>query len=493
MSIKSLFSNRTIDESTAIRQWLPEVGGFYLPRSVAYGPRSFQVITPAPNGVGGMTETIVRLPERSATNTARATELGLQRYYSEGFSFSACVGFGINGNLLIRHKDTTTDPDRLANSPRIEILQNGAWVTLPFVEINSGPRTHRINVMDADGNLRETRTLDHIENYYTAQDLGEWRRGRHTDGSIGTCYFPNEETQFRFGATPSLEGYHGSARRHHDASKLSDPSVEWCVGWEVEKEDREVRIKACRLQCALGGGWIAERDGSLDPEIGVEFVSPVYDLMDSKTQIADFERLEWVMNASKTNKCGGHITISRRGMSSNKLLEKLTPYIPMLFALYEGRLAGNYSGVQTKDEIENSSRRAIYLKSSCVEIRVPSAVGTIEDIKWRLKLIRWIAKSIDANKHTHYSQVAEAMFDDTKLNKLLSVFYNIDKLRRKQSLTYLFGGLLEEEKATAFVDPQVQDRLLERMRTAWRSVASVVKDAVVNRFSSSAIRRQTEE
>jgi hypothetical protein len=493
MSIKSLFSNRTIDESTAIRQWLPEVGGFYLPRSVAYGPRSFQVITQAPNALGGVTETIVRLPERNATNTARATELGLQRYYSEGFTFSAEVGFGINGTLLIRHKDTTTDPDRLANSPRIEVLQNGAWVTLPFVEINSGPRTHRINVMDADGNLRETRTLDHIENYYTAQDLGEWRRGRHTDGSIGTCYFPNEETQFRFGATPSLEGYHGSARRHHDASKLSDPSVEWCVGWEVEKEDREVRIKACRLQCALGGGWIAERDGSLDPEIGVEFVSPVYDLMDSKTQIADFERLEWVMNASKTNKCGGHITISRRGMSSNKLLEKLTPYIPMLFALYEGRLAGNYSGVQTKDEIENSTRRAIYLKSSCVEIRVPSAVGTIEDIKWRLKLIRWIAKSIDANKHTHYSQVAEAMFDDTKLNKLLSVFYNIDKLRRKQSLTYLFGGLLEEEKATAFVDPQVQDRLLERMKNAWRSVASVVKDAVVNRFSSSAIRRQTEE
>jgi hypothetical protein len=493
MSIKSLFSNRTIDESTAIRQWLPEVGGFYLPRSVAYGPRSFQVITQAPNGLGGMTETIVRLPERNATNTARATELGLQRYYSEGFCFSACVGFGINGNLLIRHKDTTTDPDRLANSPRIEVLQNGAWVTLPFVEINSGPRTHSIRVMDTDGNVRETRTLDHIENYYTTQDLGEWRRGRHTDGSFGTCYFPNEETQLRFGATPSLEGYHGSARRHHDSSKLSDPSVEWCVGWEVEKEDREARIKACRLQCALGGGWIAERDGSLDPEIGVEFVSPVYDLMDSKTQIADFERLDWVMNASKTNKCGGHITISRRGMTSNKLLEKLTPYIPMLFALYEGRLAGNYSGVQTKDEIENSTRRAIYLKASCVEIRVPSAVGTLEDIKWRLKLIRWIAKSIDANKHTHYSQVAEAMFDDTKLNKLLSVFYNIDKLRRKQSLTYLFGGLLEEEKATAFVDPQVQDRLLERMRTAWRSVASVVKDAVVNRFSSSAIRRQTEE
>ena len=493
MSIKSLFSNRTIDESTAIRQWLPEVGGFYLPRSVAYGPRSIQVITLAPNGLGGMTETIVRLPERNATNTARATELGLQRYYSEGFSFSASVGFGINGTLLIRHKDTTTDPDRLANSPRIEILQNGAWVVLPFVEISSGPRTHSIQIMDTDGNVRQTRTLDHIENYYTAQDLGQWRRGRHMDGNIGTCFFPNEELQLRYAEPPSLEGYHGSARRHHDSSKLNDPSVDWCVGWEVEKEDREARIKACRLQCALGGGWIAERDGSLDSSIGVEFVSPVYDLMDSKTQIADFERLDWVMNASKTNKCGGHITISRRGMTSNKLLEKLTPYIPMLFALYEGRLAGNYSGVQTKDEIENSSRRAIYLKSSCVEIRVPSAVGTLEDIKWRLKLIRWIAKSIDANKHTHYSQVAEAMFDDTKLNKLLSVFYNIDKLRRKQSLTYLFGGLLEEEKATAFVDPQVQDRLLERMKTAWRSVASVVKEAVVSRFSSSAIRRQTEE
>jgi hypothetical protein len=492
-TIKSLFSNRTLDESTAIRQHLPEIGDFWLPRSVAYGPRSFQVIALAPNGLGSMTETIVRLPERSATNTARATELGLQRYYSEGFTFSAEVGFGINGTLLIRYKDTTTDPDRLANSPRIEVLQNGAWVVLPFVERSSGPRTHNTQIMDTDGNVRETRTLDHSEDRYNAQDQGEWRRGRHMDRNIGYCWFPNEELQLRYAEPPSLEGYHGSARRHHDSSKLSDPSVEWCVGWEVEKEDREARIKACRLHCALGGGWIAEKDGSLDGTIGVEFVSPVYDLMDSKTQIADFERLEWVMNASKSNKCGGHITLSRRGMSAGKLLEKLTPYIPMLFALYEGRLAGNYSGVQTKSEIENSSRRAIYLKASCVEIRVPSAVGNIEDIKWRLKLVRWIAKSIDANKYTHYSQVAEAMFDDTKLNKLLSVFYNIDKLRRKQSLTYLFGGLLEDEKATAFVDPQVQDRLLERMRTAWRSVASVVKDAFVDRFSSSAIRRQTEE
>ena len=493
-TIKSLFSNRTIDESTAIHQWLPEVGGFYLPRSVAYGPRSISVITQAPNGMGGMTETIVRLPERNANNTARANQLGLERYYSQGFSFSACVGFGINGTLLIRHKNTSTDPDLVSQKDPIEILQNGSWVTLPFVEILQGRYTHEINVMNADGTARRVRTLDNIDNLYTSQDLGEWRLGRletPIDNSRA-CYFPNEEMQVRFGAVPSLEGYHAAARRHHDSSKLTDPSVDWCVGWEVEKEDRNARIKACRLNCSLGGGWIAERDGSLDPEVGVEFVSPVYDLMDSKTQIADFERLDWVMNASKSNACGGHITISRRGMTSNKLLEKLTPYIPMLFAIYEGRLAGRYSGVQTKDEIENSSRRAIYLKSSCVEIRVPSAVGTIEDIKWRLKLVRWIAKSIDADKHNHYSQVAEAMFDDTKLNKLLSVFYNIDKLRRKQSLTYLFGGLLEDEKATAFVDPQVQDRLLERMKNAWNSVTSVVKSEVVNRFSLSAVRKQTD-
>ena len=120
MSIKSLFSNRTLDESTAIHQHLPEVGDFWLPRSVAYGPRSFQVIALAPNALGGVTETIVRLPERNATNTARATELGLQRYYSEGFTFSAEVGFGINGTLLIRHKDTTTDPDPVPPSEVVD-------------------------------------------------------------------------------------------------------------------------------------------------------------------------------------------------------------------------------------------------------------------------------------------------------------------------------------------------------------------------------------
>jgi predicted metal-binding protein len=70
---------------------------------------------------------------------------------------------------------------------------------------------------------------------------------------------------------------------------------------------------------------------------------------------------------------------------------------------------------------------------------------------------------------------------------MLSVYYNIDKLRRKQALTYLFGSLLENDSAKSFVSPERQGILLERMKQAWTSVGSSVRSEVVGRFSTTAI------
>jgi hypothetical protein len=101
--------------------------------------------------------------------------------------------------------------------------------------------------------------------------------------------------------------------------------------------------------------------------------------------------------------------------------------------------------------------------------------------------MRFIAKSIDSNKFTHYSEVAEAMFEDTKLKKIMNHYYTDEKLRRKQSLAYLFGSLLEDDNAIAFKTESEQDRLLERMRLAWFSVQSVVRDAITSKFSTSKV------
>jgi hypothetical protein len=477
--MKSIFTNRTLTNAWTYR--LPELGEYQISPSTPH--RIIRTSELCQDGE--YRSSYARIPKD--LSSTKVAELGLQRYYDEGFDYSHDAGIGACGVLLITRRGlvpvTPTTPD----SQFIWALENGSWVRIEgFVEKNLGRNTHTTKRILRDGTEVAFRTFDNSD--FMQQNIrhtGTWvkRRG---------VWYEDEETASVYGPLPDLGNYHDSSLAQYtkpfSEAVLNNPSVNWRVGWEVEKEDETARNTARRLNNRLPHGWRSERDGSLDSTTGVEFVSPVYDLMDKETQLAHFEELRWIMDASKSKACGGHITISRRGMRGEVLLDKLFPFIPMLFAIYEGRLSGRFSGVQSKDEIESQSRRAIHLKdNNSVEIRIPSAVDSLESITWRLRLMRFIAKSIDANKFTHYSEVAEAMFEDTKLKKIMNHYCTDEKLRRKQSLTYLFGSLLEDDKAIAFKTEGEQDRLLERMRLAWSSVQSSVRDAVTSKFSTSVV------
>ena len=198
-----------------------------------------------------------------------------------------------------------------------------------------------------------------------------------------------------------------------------------------------------------------------------------------------------MLNSTYSRRCGGHITISRRGLSTDQLVEKLMPFVPMLFSLYEGRLNNGYSGVQSKDEIERGSRRAIHRKSNgAVEIRIFSAVPSVQGLQFRIKLVQWIAKHIDKGTFTTFAEVADAMFTDKKLNKLLRTQYSAEKLARKQALAYVFGGCLEGESASDFLkNAKDYDRTIERLQRAYSSVSSFVRREVEGRFSTHTIRK----
>lgn len=316
--------------------------------------------------------------------------------------------------------------------------------------------------------------------------------GRDLQGN--TAIFANAEIQERFGAAPELSGYHGPAR---NTEIFNDLSVDWFVGFEVEKEDLNVRNRCARANCNLGDGWIAERDGSLDSQTGVEVVSPVLNLFDTKHLFEQFDKYEWVMNAGYSRRCGGHITISRRGISADDLVDKLAPFVPMLFSLYEGRLSNQYSGVQSKDEIKRGSRRAINNcsraynnRKEAVEIRIFSAVSTLESIKFRTKLVQWICAHIDKGTFTTFTQVADAMFNDKKLNKLLRSQYSVEKLARKQALTYVFGGCLEGQSPSEFLtDADNYDRTIERMKRAYDSVQGYVRREVESKFGTYSVNK----
>lgn len=308
------------------------------------------------------------------------------------------------------------------------------------------------------------------------------------------AFFTTQELLESQGDVPDLSGYHGPTRNN---DIFRDSSVEWFAGFEIEKEDLDIRNRCARAKCDLGGGWIAERDGSLDSRTGVEVVSPVLNLFDTKNIFEQFDKFDWVMNAEYSRACGGHITISRRDMSADELVDKLAPFVPMLFSLYEGRLSNQYGGIQNKDEIKNGSRRAINNcsraynnRKDAVEIRIFSAVSTLETIKWRTRLVQWICAQIDKDTFTSFTEVADAMFENKKLNKLLRSQYSAEKLARKQALTYVFGGCLEGQSSADFLGSEENyERTLERMKRAYSSVAAYIRREVEGRFSSTTIRK----
>ena len=415
-------------------------------------------------------------------------------------------------NIYYRHTSGQRNPLRLEGFPHLE-LSDATFEAVPMTEYPTNfvcvvidgqlyttdlcaftdYRTSEYPLFGANFASQEIRLHDQYRHEYLSQirrsdnDLvvGEWE-GR-------TAIFENAEVGRRYGDAPSLVGYQQTTR---SKSVLNDDSVDWFVGFEVEKEDREARNRCAWASSNLGNGWIVERDSSLDSRTGFEAVSPVFNLLDTKTMFDEFDRLDWVMNSGYSRRCGGHITISRRGVTAVDLIDKLAPFIPLLFSLYEGRLSTDYGGIQNKDEMKRGSRRAIYncnfgtLPKDAVELRIFSAVSTLESIKFRTKLVQWIVKQIDNGTYTKFTEVADAMFSDKKLNKLLRSQYSAEKLARKQALVYVFGGCLEGQSPTEFLaNSDNYDRTLERMKRAYASVQNFTSRAVESKFGSHTIRK----
>ena len=101
--------------------------------------------------------------------------------------------------------------------------------------------------------------------------------------------------------------------------------------------------------------------------------------------------------------------------------------------------------------------------------------------------MQWIANAIDSGKYSTYTDVADAMFNDKKLFKLLKTQYDNTKLRRKQALVYLFAGCLEDVSARNFLKQEEHDRMIERIRSAYNSMSIYVRREVVGKFGTMTI------
>jgi len=127
-------------------------------------------------------------------------------------------------------------------------------------------------------------------------------------------------------------------------------------------------------------------------------VSPAFNLFtdDIDKEINADEDLQTLIDADTSSSCGGHINLGSTKHSPSQLFQLIEGWLPLFYTLYEGRISGEYCKAKEKYKyaIERDKYSAIFVKSSVVEFRIPSAVTSVKNLLWRRDLMRIICSSI---------------------------------------------------------------------------------------------------
>ena len=231
-------------------------------------------------------------------------------------------------------------------------------------------------------------------------------------------------------------------------------NAKYTIGFEIEKEDEDaVEIGWYKLKKRTG--WDKERDGSLCSSTGYELVSPAFDLFtsDIDDEINADEDLQTLINADYSDACGGHINLGSTKHSTTQLFQLIEGWLPLFYTLYEGRIHGEYCQAKEKYKyaVDKDKYSAIYVKSSVVEFRIPSAVISVKNLLWRRDLMRIICSSIKEEnvkgiEGTIYKGASEIdvlkmlVNPTSELHQHLRKIYSHDRLLNKINRFVTFAG-----------------------------------------------------
>lgn len=223
------------------------------------------------------------------------------------------------------------------------------------------------------------------------------------------------------------------------------PSTEFGIGFEIEKEDCDAEgIQWEPLYKKTG--WAKEDDSSLDAGGGYELVSPAFDLhtKDLDEAIEESDDLKTLINADFTTNCGGHLTVSSSLYSANEMLEGLSAFFPLLYALYNGRTENDYSRPKLKWEyhsdrgrgaINSRGNRSIteadHKTFGAIEMRIFSAVISVKNLMWRRDLVKIMVENFGKSE----GEILRLLINPkSKLFKHLLKVYNVQRIVNKISL-----------------------------------------------------------
>jgi len=189
-------------------------------------------------------------------------------------------------------------------------------------------------------------------------------------------------------------------------------------------------------------------DSSLCDDSGYEFVSPVFALYGDaleKDKDSGFENpvVRAHINGEYSRSCGGHINLGHSNMCSDTIFDKIQGWIPLLLALYPGRMTRDYS--HAKKTIQNykggGKYQAVAVRSSVVEFRIFSAVPDVKTLLWRRDLVRIMCEGIEVGTNGPTPMAILRMLTNkkSKLNRHLSKVYSDDKILRITSMYAQFA------------------------------------------------------
>jgi hypothetical protein len=199
------------------------------------------------------------------------------------------------------------------------------------------------------------------------------------------------------GRVNPVRSYHSNTTPH--IVRFSNKPRAWFVGFEAEKEDTAVKfgldIRDLENACE---GWRKESDGSLHHKRGFEFISPMFELDIAKIrkELTTNAVISSHLRAGYSERCGGHIHLSKTGLSGVEVFDRIAGYLPLLHALFPARANGKhneYARAGSSNELRNSGekKQSVRIFNNRIEFRIFGAITGIENILWRLELVRLMA------------------------------------------------------------------------------------------------------
>jgi hypothetical protein len=359
-------------------------------------------------------------------------------------SYVESIGWVLSSDVIVTHDGTIMlegDEDAVWSDWHGEWLDNSDSRTY-HGHVESGRQDYFFDRHDDSVYIHG----EHYRNNSVASDCG-WRyisrRDEWVDADDYCC------------VDDCNAGYHDLERVHKFGR-----DAKFTIGFEIEKEDDDAGMIHYE-DLYLDTKWIKEHDGSLDDDTGYELVSPAFNLYDDglDKDIESDDRLVRLINADKSNSCGGHINVAAKDYDTEQLFEGLSHFFPLLYSLYDGRLDKTYSKAKKKHRYYDKDKySAVYIKSEVLEFRIFSAVSSVDNLLWRRDLMRIMCDNINQSELDVLRMLLNHKSDlYLHLRKVYSQEKLIDKIERFIRMCSDFNSKKLPEIVRASIKPDNLD------------------------------------